>query len=76
MEIMESAFIVKRKVTNESFVLTVILGEIVSDTDNCYYILHKRKLQRVKKDSIVGYWDEVSGDSLYEVIEKCYDSVK
>lgn len=73
---MESVFIVKRKVTNESFVLTVVLGEIVSDTDNCYYILHKRKLQRVKKDLIVGCWDQTYEYSLYDIIESCYNSVK
>lgn len=73
---MESVFIVKRKVTAENFVLAVVLGEIVSDTDNCYYILHKRKLQRVKKDLIVGRWDKTYEYSLYDIIESCYNSVK
>ena len=73
---MESAFIVKRKLNNQVSMLGIVIGEIVSDTDNCYYILHKRKLQRVKKDLIVGRWDQTYEYSLYDIIESCYNSVK
>ena len=73
---MESVFIVKRKLTNQASMLGIVIGEIVSDTDNCYYILHKRKLQRVKKDLVVGCWDQTYEYSLYDIIESCYNSVK
>ena len=73
---MESVFIIKRKLTNQASMLGIVIGEIVSDTDNCYYILHKRKLQRVKKDLIVGRWDQTYEYSLYDIIESCYNSVK
>lgn len=72
---MERVFIVKRKLTNQASMLGIVIGEIISNTDNCYYILHKKKLSRIKKDLVLGFWDEDCGEPLYGVIEKCYDEL-